>query len=113
MKWIIRALLSSGMAAVVAAPALAQAGPYPVHRLDFGIWCTEQQHLPYERCEKRLPDDVKKFEAYRAVIERYEIPYLQEKDKTLRFYQNIMHNDPVDRKPDNPNKQPPGPNDGR
>lgn len=111
MTWMTRALLWSGLAAAVAAPALAQAGPYKVYSLDFDIWCTQQMRLPYERCDKRLPKDVKKFRAYRAIIERYQIPYLQEKDRRLRFYQNIMQNDPVDRKPDNPNPRPPRPND--
>ncbi len=67
--------------------------------MDFDIWCTEEQHLPYQRCEQRLPDDLKAFEAYRDTVERYEIPYLQEKDQRLRFDRDIMHNDPIDNPP--------------
>lgn len=113
MNRTMRALLWIGLAAAAAAPAGAQAQHYRVHSMDFDIWCTEQQHLPYERCDKRLPEDVKKFEDYRAIVERYEIPYLQKKDKTLHFYESIMRNDPVDKKPDSAMKKPPQPNDGR
>ncbi|MDE1986006.1 MAG: hypothetical protein KGL29_04470 [Alphaproteobacteria bacterium] len=83
---------------VAAMPVHAQTR-YKVMTMDFDIWCTEEQHLPYQRCEKRLPDDVKTFEAYRDTVERYEIPYLQEKDDRLRFDRDIMHNDPIDNPP--------------
>jgi hypothetical protein len=105
MKRITCALVLAGFA--VALPANAQSARYPVKTMDFDLWCTEQQHLPYERCDKRLPDDVKKFEAYRAVVERYEIPYLQEKEQALHFDQSIMRNDPVDKKPNSTAQQPP------
>ncbi len=39
---------------------------------------------------------MQKFEAYRAIIERYEIPYLQEKQNQLQMNRDILHNDPVD-----------------
>jgi hypothetical protein len=107
-----RALLSACFIAAAVMPAGAQSARYQVHSLDFDIWCTEQQRLPYERCDKRLPEDMEKFEAYRAIVERYEIPYLQEKDRTLRFYENIMRNDPVDKRPDSQMQRPPQPNDG-
>jgi len=96
MKRFACALVLAGLAAT---PAYAQAGNYPVHSLDFDIWCTEEQHLPYERCDKRLPEDVDKFEAYRDIVERYEIPYLREKERTLHFDETILRNDPVDKKP--------------
>jgi len=111
MKRIVCALVLAGFSAAL--PANAQSGRYPVKTMDFDLWCTEQQRLPYERCDKRLPDDVKKFEAYRAVVERYEIPYLQEKEQALRFDQTIMHNDPIDNKPTTTVQQPPQPTDGR
>lgn len=101
MKRMILALMLAG------APAFAQDGasPYPVQRMDFDLWCTEQQHLSWDRCDKHLPEDVQKFEAYRAVVERYEIPYLQEKRQTLYFDETIMRNDPIDKKP-NQSQQP-------
>jgi hypothetical protein len=79
-----------------AAAAQAQSARYPLKTLDFDNWCTEEQHWSYDRCDKRLPDDVKRFEAYRAIVEKYEIPYYQEKDQKLRFDRDIMHNDPID-----------------
>ena len=88
-----------GAVLLAATAAQAQTMHYNVKTMDFDLWCTEQQHLPYERCGKRLPDDVKKFEAYRAVVERYEIPYLQGKEQKLRFDRDILHDDPIDKDP--------------
>ena len=90
-----------------AAAAEAQSARYPLKTMDFDNWCTEEQHLAYERCDKRLPDDVKKFEAYRAIVEKYEIPYYQEKEQKLRFDQDIMHADPVDKTVDSQVNPPP------
>jgi hypothetical protein len=112
MRRTIRALLWTGLAAAVAIPAGAQGARYQVHSMDFDIWCTEQAHLPYERCDKRLPEDIQKFEAYREIVERYEIPFLQERDRALRFDEDIMRHDPVDKKPDSQMQRPPQPNDG-
>ena len=72
------------------------ANPYPIHEMNFDMWCQEQQHLPPDRCDKRLPQDDAAFQAYSNKIENYEIPYLrhQQNDQTLN--QTIIHNDPVD-----------------
>ena len=88
-----------GAVLLAAGAAQAQTMHYNVKAMDFDLWCTEQQHLPFERCGKRLPDDVKKFEAYRTVVERYEIPYLQGKEQKLRFDRDILHDDPIDKDP--------------
>jgi hypothetical protein len=96
--------------AALAVPAAGEDGPYKLQNLDFGLWCTEQEHLPYARCEKRLPDDVKKFETYRTLIERYEIPYLQERDRKLRLDRDILHYDPTSQ--DEPAGTNPPPSDG-
>jgi hypothetical protein len=88
-----------GAVFLAATAAQAQTTHYNVKTMDFDLWCTEQAHLPYERCDKHLPDDMQKFEAYRAVVERYEIPYLQEKEQKLRFDRDILHDDPIDKDP--------------
>jgi hypothetical protein len=106
MKRMDLAILCAALAAAAASPAGAQATRYNVKPMDFDLWCTEEAHLPYERCDKRLPDDVQKFEAYRAVVERYEIPYLQEKEDKLRFDRDIMHNDPIDSPPQTDTSKP-------
>ena len=60
--------------------ASAQTGKnYDVKTMNFDLWCQEQAHLPATRCDKRTPEDEKTFEAYRAQIERYEVPYLQQR----------------------------------
>lgn len=97
MKRLICALMLCGFAAF--SGAHAQAARYPVQTMDFDLWCTEQQHYSWDRCDKRLPEDMKKFEAFRGVVERYEIPYLQQKQQALHFDETILQNDPIDKKP--------------
>lgn len=96
-------------ALAILAPAEAQ---YRVRALDFDLWCTEEEHLPWQRCAKRLPEDMQKFDAYRAVIERYEIEYLQSKDRNLHFNRYILRNDPVERTKA-PVPERPEPDDGK
>jgi hypothetical protein len=111
MRAVRLALICAGLLAATTA-AHAQAARYPVRTMDFDIWCTEEAHLAPDRCDKRLPDDTQKFEAYRAIVEKYEIPYLQEKEQKLRFDRDILHDDPIDTKPADKTK-PPGPTDGK
>jgi hypothetical protein len=107
MKTFTRALLLLGLFSTLALPAWAQAARYQLrHALDFDLWCTEEERLPYERCDKRLPEDVKKFEAYRAVIEHYEIPYLKEKDPALRLDGDLLGLDDDDSSAPPPPKSP-------
>jgi hypothetical protein len=85
----------TGMLALSGA-AFAQGANYPVKSMNFDLWCQEEQHLDPDRCDKRLPEDEKVFEAYRATIERYEIPYLKEKQDAISLDRNILNKDPVD-----------------
>jgi hypothetical protein len=87
----------------------SQGTRYNVQEMNFDMWCQEQQHLPPDRCDKRLPEDDEAFNTYRAKIERYEIPYLQEQQRQLRINTGILHNDPVDHpdQPSQPQNQPP------
>jgi len=110
------------MAAVTAvffvSPASAQGGRnYDVKTMNFDLWCQEQAHLPAARCDKRTPEDEKTFQAYRTQIERYEVPYLQQRQRDLSINRDIMHNDPVDNpvhqnpqaQTQDPNRQPQSP----
>jgi hypothetical protein len=88
----------------LACPALAQNGQnYDVKTMNFDLWCQETAHLPVDRCDKRTDADEKTFEAFRAKIERYEVPYLQQQQNDLALSRDILHNDPVD----NPIRQDP------
>jgi hypothetical protein len=82
------------MMAAVAMPsgsALAQRnGNYQVTQMNFDLWCQEQAGLPVERCDKRDPQDIATFEAYRAKVEAYEIPYLQRKNSAARLDRDIL-----------------------
>ena len=80
-----------------AAAAYAQTGRnYDVKTMNFDLWCQETAHLPADRCDKRTDADEKTFEDYRAQIERYEVPYLQQQQNDLTLNRDIIHNDPVD-----------------
>jgi hypothetical protein len=91
----------SGAALGLMAGGSAQAQPstgsnYNVQTMNFDLWCQQQAALPPERCDKRLPEDEKTFEAYRNKIEAYEIPYLQRKNEEAHINRVLMHNDPID-----------------
>jgi hypothetical protein len=82
--------------AVFSARCEAQsAAPYPLTEMNFDMWCQEEQHLPPDRCDKRLPEDDAAFQAYVNKIESYEIPYLQQKQHEQTLNRVILHNDPV------------------
>ena len=113
------AMLPAFALALFASAAIAQDIPVPsdpqgpadirydVQNMNFDMWCQEQQHLSPDRCDKRLPQDDADFNAYRAKIERYEIPYLQRQQKQLQINSDILHNDPVDHpnRPSEPSQQ--------
>ena len=99
MLGVMRVMKSITLAfalAVLALPAHAQTGRYDVKPMNFDLWCQEQAGLPADRCDKRLPEDDKAFEAYRAKIEKYEIPYLQRKDHDQQLDRTVLHPDPLD-----------------
>ena len=89
--------MSVAAAILMSGAALAQRnGNYPVTEMNFDLWCQEQAGLPPERCDKRTAEDNAAFEAYRAKVEAYEIPYLQQKANAARMDRDILRNDPVD-----------------
>jgi hypothetical protein len=102
---------------LIAASAMAQDMPapqdpqspgsarYDVHSINFDMWCQEERQLPAERCDKRLPQDDQAFQAYRAKIEKYEIPHLQNQRQQDDLNRGILHNDPVDH-PTQPSQPP-------
>jgi hypothetical protein len=91
----IAAILMSGSVLIDSAWAQRN-GNYQVMEMNFDLWCQEQAGLPAERCDKRTPEDNAAFEAYRAKVEAYEIPYLQQKYNAARMDRDILRNDPVD-----------------
>src|ERR1700728_2296220 len=87
------------LAAAAMLPAQSQTlhgGNYPVQEMNFDLWCQEEAGLPPERCDKRSDQDEAAFESYRAKVEAYEIPYLQQKDKNIVIERDILRGDPVD-----------------
>lgn len=37
----------------------------------FDMWCLEMQLYPAKRCDARMPEDLKEYDAYRAYVEKY------------------------------------------
>jgi len=90
-------LIITAALALLAVPALGQGGPYDLQTMNFDLWCQETQHWSPERCDKRTPNDEATFEAYRAKVEKYEIPYLKSRENGQQLDRAILHNDPVDK----------------
>jgi hypothetical protein len=104
MRAMTRTILLAAAACAFASGAGAQQdGSLPLTNMNFDLWCQEEQHLPPERCDKRLPADDAAFSAYRAKIEEYEIPYLQNKENEQQFNRVILHSDALDH-PTQPNQ---------
>lgn len=100
MAVVTNFLRVGALAMIAVLPAQAQTyrgGNYPVQEMNFDLWCQEEAGLPAERCDKRTDQDEAAFEAYRAKVEAYEIPYLQQKSNAARLDADIMRNDPIDR----------------
>ncbi|MBN9587846.1 MAG: hypothetical protein BGN85_05050 [Alphaproteobacteria bacterium 64-11] len=100
MKSMARFILPGALGVLlVSAGAEAQPSPgsnYNVQTMNFDLWCQEEAGLPPDRCDKRLPKDEEVFEAYRAKVEAYEIPYLQRRNEEARINRVLLHNDPID-----------------
>ena len=91
-NWLLAGLV------ILPVSAFAQGANYNVQTMNFDMWCQEQAHLAPERCDKRTTEDNDAFEAYRAKIEQYEIPYLQAKQKQdARWTTMSCTKDPVDK----------------
>ena len=108
----LRHVVLGGVAAVLLAARAQAQQPYPLHEMNFDLWCQEQKHLPPDRCDKRLTEDDAEFQAYRATIEKYEIPYLQKQQQDENINRVIIHGDPIDHPatpsaPQNPGGTPP------
>ena len=86
--------------ATLALPASAQQNPndktsrFDVQDINFDLWCQQQEGLPPDRCDKRTPEDEAKYEAYRNLVEKYELPYLKRKNADQNLNRIIIHADP-------------------
>jgi hypothetical protein len=91
-----KSLLAAAALAALCLPAAAQTHRYDVQTINFDLWCQETQHLPPDRCDRRLPADEAAYEDYRAKVEKYEIPYLKGQETGAQLDRTILHSDPVD-----------------
>ncbi len=92
-----RAIFFAFAAVMLALPARAQdTATFDVKTMNFDLWCQEQANLPADRCDQRTPEDEERFEIFRAKIEKYELPYLQDRRREYNFDRNVLDRDPVD-----------------
>jgi len=96
MQTIRMCLFAGAALAALVGRTQAQSGPYKLQEINFDMWCQEEQHLPPDRCDKRLPVDDATYQAYVSKIETYEVQYLQRKQQEDNLNRVILHNDPVD-----------------
>jgi hypothetical protein len=106
MAGMVRVVFLAVSAAVLIGTG-AHAQAVNLTEMNFDMWCQQEANLPPDRCDKRLPQDDARFEAYVKKIEDYEVPYLQQRQQKEQLNQIILHNDPVDH-PTEPS-QPTGP----
>ena len=101
--------LSAALTVLAAVPAVAQQGPHPfrLQEMNFDVWCQETQHLPPERCDKRLPEDDAAFQAYSNTIENYEIQYLKRHADERRL-DRMLNDNAADHPPGRPPSPVPG-----
>ncbi len=95
MAGVMRVSLLTVAAAILIGSG-ARAQSVPLHEMNFDMWCQEHEQLPPERCDKRLPADDARFDAYRKKIQDYEVPYLQQREQNEHMNEILLHNDPVD-----------------
>jgi hypothetical protein len=98
-------VIVAGAVALFSARAQAQSERYHLEDINFDMWCQEEQHLPPDRCDRRLPGDDAAFAAYVDKIETYEIQNLQRKEKEENLNQVIIHSDPIDHPSEIPGPQ--------
>lgn len=106
MKTVCAGLALGFSLAAFAAAAQVPPTNYDLANMNFDMWCQEQKHYPPERCDQRLPEDDKEFQAYRQTVEKYELPYLKDRDRQ-EYNRKVLGRDPVDN-PTNPSAPPPG-----
>jgi hypothetical protein len=103
------AMLGTSLSVAGAAAQTVPSAPpthYKLHEMNFDMWCQETMHYPADRCDKRLPEDNKAFQAYVSTVEKYEVPYEKQRRQEQEFNRDILHNDPVD-SPQQPDANPP------
>jgi hypothetical protein len=92
-KIAVAAMLLAGLATGTSAQPLSVPQNYGIRTMSFDLWCQQTQRYSADRCMQRRPEDVKAFEDYRAVIERYELDY-QKQIQRERDTQTFTTRDP-------------------
>jgi hypothetical protein len=100
-------LFTLGLALAASAAAAQPSTGYKLENINFDMWCQETKHYPPARCDQRLPEDNKEFEAYVHAIEKYELRRLKNQRQRQESDRVIMHGDPVDN-PTRPSTAPVG-----
>lgn len=94
-----RGLLATAMA-LTASAALAQALNPQIERrqgfdpqpMNFELWCQETADYGTKRCAQRLTGDVREFEEYRSIVERYELEYYMQRRREEEALKQVDRN---------------------
>jgi hypothetical protein len=62
---------------------------YDIQSENFDLWCQETERLPVERCNERRPEDVRTFEEHRAVVERFELQLLMDRERAAEAEKRV------------------------
>src|ERR1700760_51215 len=95
MKTTRTLLLAVAASAALTLSAQGEGAGLDLKNINFDLWCQETQHLPPDRCDKRLPSDEADFEAYRDKVEKYEVPYEKGQQSGAQLNRIILRGDPV------------------
>ena len=93
LKIAMGVLAFAGLSTQVNSQPLSVPQNYGIRTMSFDLWCQQTQRYSADRCMQRRPEDVKAFEDYRAVIERYELDYQKQIQKE-RDTQTFTTRDP-------------------
>ncbi|HVP84816.1 MAG TPA: hypothetical protein VMS78_08855 [Rhizomicrobium sp.] len=106
---LVVTVLAGAASAQPLPPPPAAGGRLELHTINFDLWCQETAKLPPDRCDKRLPEDDAAYNAYVDKVEKYEVPYLKDRQKDDVLNRAILHSEPT-QNPANNSQQPPSPN---
>jgi len=65
---------------------------YSVWPMNFDLWCQETQRYSVGRCNERQAEDLREFQEYRSLIERYEMQYLLDQRRNAEAEQRADRN---------------------
>jgi hypothetical protein len=85
-------LLSAEASAQLLNPQIERRQGYDPQPMNFELWCQETARYSNERCAQRLTGDVREFEDYRSIIERFELETYMEQRHDAEALKQVDRN---------------------